>query len=254
MIVSVCMKIPYDIIIPSKHRPNGATFLHLEKEKIPYIVVIEKGDLSEYKSFLQFATFWILPKSNMGIGYSRNFILSQVTKPFVMVDDDIQTLYRRSMKEISLPVFLDAGWKQFKKHIDKNPNIGMFGFKHGTFGIPNVATTSPTTIAHIVFFNMNALNRHNIKYDVSLKAFEDIDIIFKCIDAGLDVCRYNKLIYYTTPSGTASNGGIDYSNNLKQRMLTKMTKKWKGLIEDLHTIRKDNQPAYMIHWDRACKI
>jgi len=246
----------YDIIVPSKGRadPSLAPTMHqLEKAKVEYTIVVEKEDLNHYSASFPNASFWVLPASNRGIGYSRNYILQRASRPFVMVDDDVYSTFRRvtTMKKITLLKFLDDGWKIFTKLLSQHPTLAVFGFKHGTFAIPKVATTLNTTIAHCVFVNAPLLHRANVHYDEKLRAFEDIDIIFKCIQNGLMVARNNHLVYLTTPSGMSVVGGIDYHNDLKHKQLSKMIKRYPGWIESDHRIReKDGQPVYHINWGR----
>jgi hypothetical protein len=85
----------YDIFVASKGRPDGSTFAFLEQARIPYTVVVEKADVEHYKAALPRARMWVLPRSGMGIGYCRSYILKNAGRTFVMMDDDISKLYRR---------------------------------------------------------------------------------------------------------------------------------------------------------------
>lgn len=241
--------LPFDIIIPSKGRPHGSSFGFLESEKLPYTIAVERSDYAIYAQALPNANFWVLPKANKGIGYSRAYILSKATRPFVMMDDDIINLYIRdaTMHKVSLRKFLLTGWRYFSKH---NHPLGMMGCKHGTFAIPK-KETSITTIAHIVFMNPFILRENSIQYDDTLKAFEDIDILFQCIRQNVPFVRNNKLVYYTTPSGTATKGGIDYSDHLKSKYLNIMMKRYpKWIMQDKQRMTRsfDGQPLYHIDW------
>lgn len=250
-------KIPYDIIVPSKGRPNGSTFAFLARAKLPYIVVIEGEEKKMYEKVLQHATFWVLPRSGQGIGFSRAYILERALRPFVMLDDDLAKFGKRvrghaSLKPISIARFLDAGWKRMAA----NPGLGMLGYKHGTFAIPEVRlTSSSATLAHIVFIRPDVLRIHGIRYDAQLRVFEDIDIIFQCAREGVAFERLNHYIYFTrNPSGTSQEGGIDYSGSLKQRFLDVMTKRYPGWIIDNHATRvSDKQPSYQIAWENVAK-
>lgn len=247
------MQPPYDIIVPSKGRPNAITLLQLEELNTKYILVVEKSDVLQYKTAFPSATFWVLPEENKGIGYSRHYILQTATRPFVMLDDDIYHTYKRvsTMKPLSLVAFLNEGWNHFSKLVNKHPNIAMYGCKHGTFAIPSNKWTWNTTIAHCVFVNVPLLRKMNIQYDISLRVFEDIDILFKCIQKSLRVVRDNRLIYTTPPSGTSSQGGVKYTKNTKERYLRKMIQMYPGWIEsDFEKRSRDGQPKYIIHWNK----
>lgn len=241
----------YDIIIPSKGRPDGTTFKLLQKCKKPFIIVIEKDDEIQYRSHIPNATFWILPKSNQGIGYSRSYILNKTKRPFVMIDDDIRTIYKYNenakMKRISLCKLLHMGWVYFTKHKD----IGLLGFKEGTFAIPAVHVTETTSIAHILFMNPELLRKQHVRYDRSLRVFEDIDILFQCVQKKIRFERMNHLIYFTTPSGTHNKGGVDYQNRSKQNHLDVMVKRYPDWIVNDDTVRsRDHQPKYHIQWNK----
>lgn len=239
----------FDIIIPSKGRPYGSSFVHLENAKIPYVVVVEPSEKELYANALPNASIWILPKLNKGIGYSRQYILQKAPKPFCIMDDDITKLYLRKdgqLKSINIEQFLNHAWKLFCK----NTSLGILGCKHSSFAIPSSELTFSTTIAHILFINPQLLHSHQIKYDTSLKVFEDIDILFQCKQKQIPFARINELIYYTTVSGTALQGGVDYSNGKKTKYLEIMEKRYPGWIVNEHKIRsKDNQPLYHIQWN-----
>jgi hypothetical protein len=242
--------LPFDIIVPSKGRPDGTTFGLLSRSRLPFIIVVENTEVDLYQRAHPHATIWTLPHANKGIGYSRAYIMQRASKPYVMIDDDITQVFRRqpnisTLQSISLRSFLKKGWK-YLSHTTQN--LGMVGYKHGSFAIP-AAKTSITTIAHIVFVNPHVLRQHQVYYDSSLRAFEDIDILFKCARNGVRFVRYNELMYFTTPSGTSTQGGINYKNNLKEKHLDRMVKRYPGWIAKDNTTRvSDGQPIYHIDW------
>ena len=246
--------LPFDIIIPSKGRSDGATFQLLERVKLPYTVIVERADSERYKHALPCANILTLPKSNQGIGYSRKYVLKRATRPFVMMDDDISKLYSHhktagSMSAISIRRFLTRGWARFQRLQQQTKRFAMLGFKNGSFAIPQVSVTHKTTIAHIIFIDPAILSAAGVTYDASLKAFEDIDILFQCAKRKIQFARMNHLVYYTTPSGTATHGGVEYNGNTKERFLNLMVKRYPGWIVNDNTVREsDNQPMYHIDW------
>lgn len=247
--------LPFDIIVPSKGRPNGSTFDLLYRSRLPFIIVVEHTDVDLYQRAHPHATIWTLPHTNKGIGYSRAYILQHASKPYVMIDDDITHVFLRkpnisTLHSISLRSFLKKGWKYLSNREQK---LGMVGYKHGSFAIPTVKTTI-TTIAHIVFVNPHILREHHVYYDSSLRVFEDIDILFKCAKNGVRFVRYNNLVYFTTPSGTSTQGGINYKHNLKEKNLDRMVKRYQGWIVKSNTTRvSDGQPSYHVDWIRIRK-
>jgi hypothetical protein len=98
--------------------------------------------------------------------------------------------------------------------------------------------------------NPSVLQEKRINYNTSFRTFEDIDILFKLVKKEILFLRVNDLIYFTTPSGVGSHGGIDYSKNMKYRTLQKMVKMYPEWIHDDHYYNGNGQPAYHITWPK----
>lgn len=234
----------FDIFVPSKGRPDGTTFSLLKKSRMVFTIVLEPQDVATYKEVFKhcrFANFLVLPRNNMGIGYSRAHILRNAQRPFVLIDDDIHTIYKNG-KHVGIGSMLNYGWKKFIA----SGKRGILGFKNSTFAIPENDVTINTIVAHIVFMNPY----DGLKYDKNLRAFEDIDIVFQCIHRDLPVQRLNTYIYYTTPSGKGTHGGIDYGHNarVKRDALSIMVKRWPRMISyDRGDITANGQPRYVVH-------
>lgn len=241
--------LPYDIIVPSKGRPSGSTFALLRNAKLPFIVVVERDDVQKYKPMMgNRADMWILPRSEQGIGYARAYIACRATRPFVMLDDDITKTYRTTMRHelepCSIDDMLNAGWGIFRTMRGQC----ALGFKHTSFAIPKQQASTNAVVAHMIFIDPKVLNTMKIAYDKTLLAFEDIDFVFQCFKRGLQVIRLNSYVYYTTPSGTSSTGGIDYgkSATLKRTFLRRMVDKYPGWIVDTGQGTRYGQPKYVI--------
>jgi hypothetical protein len=150
----------------------------------------------------------------------------------------------------NVATLLNAGWKAFQK-ASKEHGVGLLGFKNGTFAIPRSPITSMTTVAHMVFMDPATLRANRVDYDRSLRAFEDIDMLFQCVQKGLGVLRLNHWVYYTTPSGTHEKGGIDYRGGIKETYLNKIVAKYPLWIVNEKRVRaSDGQPEYRIAWDK----
>jgi hypothetical protein len=235
----------FDVFVPSKGRPNGSTFQLLKKSKIPFVAIVEKEDAVAYRQH-GIENICILPKSRMGIGYSRWYIQAHVaTRPFVMIDDDITQVYSYKNGELCttrMTTMLKAGWKQFTKMGRR----GLLGFKNTTFALrPDNPITIDTTVAHIVF-----MDRHPVVYDKTLRAFEDIDLMFKCRKAELPIVRLNTFVYYTTTSGMAPSGGISYTKSLKKNALKKVAERYPGWIRLIKDDTYHGQIRYELSWPR----
>jgi len=245
-----------ELFVPSKNRHDGKTLLALERYKMKYNLVIEKGDYELYKS-LQYANIIILPKANKGIGYSRNYIVSIAKAPFLMLDDDLNVFYYRNRKLELVKVSIKRFIEVFSKYCNKPAlqHIPIIGCKNTTFALPDNDFTYNTDVAHIVYVNPNSLAKMKLNYDVNLRAFEDIDLLIRILLNKVpegQVVRINKLVYYTTPSGT-NTGGLDYTKVDKEHFLNVLVKKYPSIIENLKSHTKYNQPKYTVHWDRIEK-
>jgi hypothetical protein len=232
----------YDIIVPSKGRPDGTTFELLRRARLEYIVVVEPQDAAMYKAALLpkgAVTFWVLPRNGKGIGYSRAFIMRKATRPFVMVDDDITAIYKHGRRS-GIGAMLDAGWREYAR----NGAHGLLGFKHTTFAIPKNKVTHDTTVAHVVFMNP----ADGVRYDPALRAFEDIDLLLRYHARHYPIVRLNTYIYYTTPSGRGTHGGIEYGNNAEVKMhaLHMMLRRYPRHITYDGRTTRNGQPRYAL--------
>jgi hypothetical protein len=232
----------FDVIVPSKGRPDGTTFDLLRRARMAFIVVVEPQDVATYRAALSScqATFWVLPRNDKGIGYSRAFIMKKATRPFVMVDDDITTVYKNG-ERAGIGAMLRAGWREYVR----NGARGLLGFKHTTFALPKNTITHDTTLAHIVF--MNPVD--GVRYDPALRAFEDIDVLLRYHALRYPIRRLNTYVYYTTPSGKGTHGGIDYGTNakVKRDALKEMARRYPGYITyEEGRVTRDGQPRYTL--------
>jgi hypothetical protein len=82
-----------------------------------------------------------------------------------------------------------------------------------------------------------------------MKTLEDVDILLQIFNAGLKTARINSLIYRTPVSGSCrSSGGIDYSNDVKEKEITKMCEYYPTVFKRVDGKTRMHQPAYRVNW------
>src|SRR6266568_4044946 len=84
------------LYIPTKGRWDTATTPAL-LGSYPYILVVEKQEERNYREIFPSTEILVLPESNQGIAYARNYINQQESEWYWMLDDDLTGLYRKGV-------------------------------------------------------------------------------------------------------------------------------------------------------------
>ena len=137
----------YPIYIPSKARSNASYVAKLlQKEEIPFTMVIEPQDFKDYSKIWGEDKLFVMPKDNQGVDYTRNACKDESIRRGELwhwqIDDNVQAFYtvenKKAVKSTAKHVLEKA-----ESFVDKFSNIGIAGpaqnsfvySRNGNFGI-----------------------------------------------------------------------------------------------------------------------
>lgn len=170
------MDIRYPIYILSKGRPNGSTARIFNKYNIPYKIVIEKEDYKDYLKENSKESIIVLPESNMGPCYVRNFILTHsrcATDYTWQFDDNIKGFYgKNNGKRTKLNPIIAINEVELilKRYI----NIGVIGFNLRTYTHQKCSRFNFNTRIYSAFCiktdtNINFQGSYNLDNDICIQ-------------------------------------------------------------------------------------
>jgi TET-Associated Glycosyltransferase len=228
----------WPIYIPSKSRALTAkTPRLLEAADIPYCLVLEKEEMGAYiQADYQPWHYLMLPDSNRGIGYARNFILHHAREqgePWVwIIDDDI--LHFATVANHRCVRDTAAVLRTMEKQIAALPeksveHLAMIGpeyretaWKHDHPFIWN----SYCFVA--IGVQPQLLAAHNIAYDEKLLMMEDCDFALQILTNGLSTLRF-AYIAFDDPEQGSKPGGMQWLYKIPGKPLEcarAMIEKW----------------------------
>lgn len=205
------------ICVPSKARPKGSTLRLLANSGISAHVYVEQDDEKHYRD--QWASshkLQVLPKSNCGIAYARQYMMEQHNAWHWQIDDDILSLSARTgvtkrskackidycirkaewyLRELTRSfVMVGLGAKQYDWKENKSP-ILVDKFCYAFFCI-----------------HSGIAKRNGIRFDMSGK--EDKYFAIQSLASGLHTARLTELLY-TCPTIGSNQGGayLLYADN-----------------------------------------
>jgi len=208
----------YPIYVPSKKRANIAkTPQLLENLKQPYVLVVEKEDLEEYKSVFPNAEYLVLPESNQGIIYARNEIKKNAEKRSSeyhwQIDDDIRgTCFSINAKETNLPI--TQALSVAESCVQSYENIGSIGLRHMAFS---------RTEKHTIGFNKIVYTIQLLKTDTDIcfrdNTIEDVDYTLQLLNKGFCTVVLNRLLFKAPSTGSEVGGNTEIEHTREKRLL-----------------------------------
>ncbi len=232
----------YAVYIASKGRPNRqVTRNFLNARGIPNTVVVEPSEVQAYQEKVQ-GDFLVLDKCNQGVSYARNAIIEDAIRNDVDLlcyfDDDL-TLYR-TVKMYSAKGFTGR-WREritpnmFNELCRWAWNSEFFAVAFSTEALSfyqehEVILCSMFCGGYLL--KLKDLKRTGIRFDTSLKLFEDVDFSLHCLCAGLKTCTLSTFSIMTPSYGTSTGGlELEYRNKDKQARYTiEVYERWKDFV------------------------
>jgi hypothetical protein len=127
----------YPVYIPSKGRwESRLTVKALEKIGVPYRVVVEPQEYSNYAAVIDPSRLLVLPFSNRGLVATRNWIWDYArdsgTPRFWTIDDNVQGFYRLN-HNLKVPVGDGTIFRVAEDFVERYENVPIAGFHYFMF-------------------------------------------------------------------------------------------------------------------------
>jgi len=231
----------YPVYIISKGRwERRSTAKALEQINVPYRIVIEPQEYSQYSAVIDQKKILVLPFSNLGQGSipARNWVwehsISERHERHWILDDNITHFCRlhRNIKWRATDGSLFAIIEQFA---DRYSNLALSGMQY-EFLAPRKQKHSPlilnTRIYSCILINNQVKFRWRGRYN------EDTDLSLRCLKTGWCTVLFNAFLCKKTATMTMKGGNTDelYKGDGRLKMaqslqqqhpdVTKITWKW----------------------------
>jgi len=203
----------FPIYIISKGRwESRYTSKALEAMNVPYWIVVEPQEYSQYANVIEQSKILTLPFSNLGQGSipARNWVWDHASSSgsewHWILDDNIERFYRfhqnRKVKCYSGAIFRAA--EEFAMRYEA---VAQFGFNYSFFIDQNSGSYPPfylnTRIYSCICINNNAPFRWRGRYN------EDTDLSLRMLKAGYRTILFNAFLARKAETMTMSGGNTD---------------------------------------------
>jgi hypothetical protein len=196
--------------------------------------VIEKEDHADYVMNNPVVThdrFLILPKSNQGIAYARNFCKDHATEEghcyHWQIDDNIKRFKKRvaGTNMIKSPFVI---LEEAEDYVLKHKNIGIAGLKHACFAF---AAREELGINQQIYTCMLINNMIDKRWRSG--CVEDTDYSMQILTAGYCTVLFNRLIMdkATTMSQSGGNTEISYAGDGRLKRAEGLQKLWPDIFK-----------------------
>jgi len=242
----------HPVYVPSKARVNNAAFIKLlQEQNVAATIVVEQEDYLNYITAFPLFTYLILPLSNKGITYVRNFIKQHAhdmgIRYYWMIDDDVSQVYERDGTKLNrVPLtILDTITDKFKE-LNK-PGICSLEYRQFAWSA-NKPYVKDSFCDSFVF--INAALTQGIHYDQFVEGKEDRDFAMQCIKGGLHTYRTTEYAFSAPANGSNAGGlkEIFYAAGKEEQCAYNMVAKWGEHICTKIT-KEDGRHDVKINWN-----
>lgn len=238
----------HPIYVPSKGRANNAAFIKLlQEQNIRAYIVVEKEDYLGYVAKYPLFDYIILPASNKGITFVRNFIKQHAQGySYWMVDDDVSQIYQREGTKLNRVTINELDTIADNFIALNKPGICSLEYRQFAW-----SATKPyvkdSFCDSFVFIN-NQFTK-DLYYDQGVEGKEDRDFAMQCIKSGLHTYRTTEYAFSAPPNGSNAGGlkEIFYDAGREEQCALNMVAKW-GEHICTKIIKEDGRHDVKINW------
>ena len=214
-----------NVIIPSYKRADrlvGRDYFHMAKYCIP------KSQEEEYLKHIGADRLIVIPDECDGsIVKKRNWILQNIPRPLVMIDDDVYEIsYWENRKENYLRRKFDSQlleeWLERGFELCEGFGCKMWGLMQNTDD-RSFKENLPFSLTNIILGPFQAHTEHDLLFDERMGTKEDYDMSLQQLNKYKKVMRWNKFAY-DCEHGDNKGGIVSYRTMEKE-------KEWCGAIE-----------------------
>lgn len=206
-----------NIVIPSFHRAHdlkGADYFIMAKYVVP------QSQVEEYQDKVGINRVIGIPDSEDGdIAKKRNWILNNVPRPLIMIDDDVKCLryWENREDEYLSEEFPRTLLPQlFRQMVDVAEEFGvkMFGVAQNKDD-RSYKEFEPFSLSKIVLGPFQGHLEHNLQFDSKVGSKDDYDMALQQLNRYRKVLRFNKYAY-DCEHGDNSGGIVSYRTQEKE--------------------------------------
>lgn len=214
-----------NIVIPTYKRADklvGRDYFHTGRFVLP------ESQRDAYLRVLPIDRMIVIPDECDGtIARKRNWILQNIERPLVMIDDDVRGIMHSEAGRQNIRLKPDVALDVIERTADLAAEWGcrLFGFNLNTDGI-NYQQYKPFTLTQPVLGPFSGHLDHDILYDERMDLKEDYDMSLMHLARFRKVLRWNKFAY-ACEHGTNTGGIVAYRTIERERRACKaIMAKW----------------------------
>lgn len=219
-----------NVVIPSYKRAgiikDNSEYFYMAKYVIP------ESQKEDYLKVLDESRLIVISDECDGsIGKKRNWILENVERPFIMIDDDVKGLVLFEKNKL-IKVSKDNLEEIFEMLVEM---VGEFGCKMGGLApIPDLGLYReylPFSLKSMVLGPFTIHLEHDLKYDDYMGSKDDYDMCLQQLNKYRKVFRFNKMSYIDADADKKSGGIVSYRSMDKEiEWCNRIMKKWGSKI------------------------
>lgn len=237
----------YPVYIPSKGRWDSAlTAKFLDRDKVPFHLVVEPQEYDEYASRFGQDRVLELPFSNLGQGSipARNWIrqhsIDAGHKRHWQIDDNCVDI-RRLYKGKRIPCDSGIALRVVEDFTDRYTNIGVSGLNYQMF----VLNETPTPFYLNCHVYSCSLVWNEMPYKWRGRYNEDTDLCLQVLSAGLCTVALNVFMIdkQRTMKMTGGNSDELYKGDGRTKMARSLERAWPYVVE---TKRRFKRPQHVV--------
>lgn len=220
-----------NIVIPSYNRSKGLEGKDYFKTAK---YVIPESQQDSYTQTLGSKRLIVIPDDCDGnIARKRNWILQNIERPLVMIDDDVSGLGYGEAGKQQLHLDPDTACDVMKQltNLAHEWDCKLFGLNVNEDG-RNYREYKPFSLTSVVLGPFQGHLDHNLYYDERMGTKDDYDFSLQVLQRYKKILRYNKYFYFCGHGDNA--GGIVSGRTMEKekRYCEAIQKKWgKGIIK-----------------------
>lgn len=212
----------YPVYIISKGRADTRlTSKSLEAIGVPYYIVIEPQEYSEYASVISQEKILTLPFSNLGQGSipARNWVwdhsISIGAKRHWILDDNINGFFRLN-RNLKTPVADGTTFRVAEIFTDRYVNVPISGFNYFMFASRKQKKIPPFYLNTRVYSHI--LIRNDLEHRWRGRYNEDTDLCIRTLKSGYCTILFNAFLCGKSVTMTMKGGNSDELYRQDQKM------------------------------------
>ena len=222
------------LCILTKNRVKEMHTFNLFKDYEVYLFV-EPQDFEAYTEAYPNTQIVNIQENDKGVTFCRNFILNYFKGERILIlDDDIKRLFYRDARFKHKQTTPKEVLEELDKILDKGYVQASISFKGS-----NTLYKKPYKVNGRVWcmsaFNLDSLEKNNIRYDPLAIYFQDFDITAQILSKGLSNCISYRYCFDCVPMGNNKGGQQSFNRKkLSESSLNHLLTKWYGVMKIKH--------------------